>query len=88
MTTEAQAPSTGPPARTHPGNVVRLRVRREGQRVAIGEGLISDGIEIDISLLAAKGIEDWPGDTPSPRRSPPRRCGSAAARWRSPTTIQ
>ena len=45
-------------------NVVPLRVRREGQRVAIGGGLISDGIEIDSSLLAAKGIEDLPGDTP------------------------
>jgi ABC-type Fe3+/spermidine/putrescine transport system ATPase subunit len=45
------------------GNVVPLRVRREGQRVAIGEEPISDGIEIDTSLLAAKGIEDWPGDT-------------------------
>ncbi len=45
------------------GNVVPLRVRREGQRVAIGEEPISDGIEIDTSLLAVKGIEDWPGDT-------------------------
>src|SRR5712692_1611169 len=46
------------------GNVVPLRVRREGQQVAIGGGPISDGIEIDTSLLAAKGIEDLPSDTP------------------------
>src|SRR6266851_7558242 len=46
------------------GNVVPLRVRREGQRVAIGGGPIGDGIEIDTSLLAAEGNEHWPGDTP------------------------
>src|SRR5713101_2204189 len=46
------------------GNVVPLRARSEGKRVEIGGGPFSDGIEIDTSLLAAKGIGYWPGDRP------------------------
>ncbi len=46
------------------GNVVPLRVRSEGRRVAIGGRPLGDGIDIDRSVLAAKGIEHWPGDTP------------------------
>src|SRR6266852_3191806 len=45
------------------GNVVSLRVRGEGERVAIAAGPFGDGIEVAGALLAAKGIEDWPGDT-------------------------
>jgi putative spermidine/putrescine transport system ATP-binding protein len=46
------------------GNIVPLRVRGDGQRVATGGKPFSDGIEIDIALLAAKGIGYWPGDKP------------------------
>jgi len=46
------------------GNIVPLQVRSEGKRVAIGGESLSDSIEIDALLFAAKRIEHWPGDTP------------------------
>jgi putative spermidine/putrescine transport system ATP-binding protein len=45
-------------------NVVSLRVRGGGKRVDIGEEPFSEGIEIDRSLLTAKGIGHRSGDTP------------------------
>jgi putative spermidine/putrescine transport system ATP-binding protein len=45
------------------GNIVSLQLLSEGQRVTIGGEQSSDGIEIDTSLLAAKGIGGRSGDT-------------------------
>ena len=46
------------------GNVVPLLLHGAGERVAIGAGPFSDGIEIDASLLAANGIGGYSVEAP------------------------